>query len=226
MASFKRFALFFVPDGSVYTRGAGWLGWDSDAGRTVANPSLPDLGESIDALTRRPRKYGFHGTVKPPFALSPGTDYAALTDAVAAFCASRPPVTLPAMVVRRMGRFVALTPLKRSEALANLASSAVKSLDRFRAPTTEDELAKRRKHGLSARQEQMLQHWGYPYVMEEFRFHMTMTGPTDHADQVCDVLRQYFAPDLARPLDITALCLVGEDEAGWFHVLQRFKLQG
>ena len=37
------------------------------------------------------------------------------------------------------------------------------------------------KSGLTDRQEALLTQWGYPYVMEEFRFHITLTGALDPA---------------------------------------------
>src|SRR5262249_30663264 len=33
--------------------------------------------------------------------------------------------------------------------------------------------------GLSERQIENLDRWGYPYVFEDFRFHLTLTGPID-----------------------------------------------
>ncbi|MEX3015975.1 DUF1045 domain-containing protein [Gymnodinialimonas hymeniacidonis] len=226
MALFKRFGLFFVPNGGLYDRGASWLGWDSVAGCPLPHPSLPELRTPVERLSRRPRRYGFHGTIKPPFTLAKGTDLAELSTATAAFCADQASVALPSPIIRRVGRFIAITPSEPIGALRAFAAAAVEALDPFRAPATESELAKRRKHGLSTRQEEMLQTWGYPYVMDEFRFHLTLTGPTDHADHVCDILRNHFAGALSAPLTINALCLVGEDADGFFHVVERVPLTG
>ena len=46
----------------------------------------------------------------------------------------------------------------------------------FARPPGAAELERRRKAGLSAAQEKMLLRWGYPYVLDEFRFHLTLTG--------------------------------------------------
>jgi hypothetical protein len=45
------------------------------------------------------------------------------------------------------------------------------------------------------RQRNYLDRWGYPYVMEEFRFHMTLTGRLDSTCRwgVVDMLRARFA---------------------------------
>jgi hypothetical protein len=77
-AGFVRYGIYVVPDGAFHTAGAEWLGWDSVAGIPVAHPEVPGLPDAAEVLTRTPRKYGFHGTVKPPFFLAAGTDADAL----------------------------------------------------------------------------------------------------------------------------------------------------
>jgi len=228
MDGFKRFGLYVVPEGAFYRAGADWLGWDSVAGRAAAQPDLPGLPDEVAAITATPRKYGFHGTVKPPFRLADGTDAAGLDNAARAFCATRGPVTIPALETRRLGGFVAVVPARPSEALADLAAATVEALDPFRAPPSEAELARRRKAGLTARQEALLARWGYPYVMEEFRFHLTLTGklPRAEAEATRDILAAHLAPVLPAPFVIDNLCLMGEDEDGLFHLVHRYTLSG
>ncbi|ABD55771.1 protein of unknown function DUF1045 [Jannaschia sp. CCS1] len=155
-----------------------------------------------------------------------GTNAAGLDAAARWFCAGRVPVEIPALDIRRLGTFVALVPSAPSEGLADLAGAAVEALDPFRAPPSEAELARRRKPGLSDRQETMLQRWGYPYLREEFRFHMTLTGRTAEAERVCTALAQHFAPVLPRPFVIESLALMGEDAEGAFHLIHRYPLSG
>lgn len=50
------------------------------------------------------------------------------------------------------------------------------SFDGFRAPLSLDERDRRLAAGLSGRQIGNLDKWGYPYVLEDFRFHMSLTG--------------------------------------------------
>ena len=228
MNGFRRYGLYVVPEGGLYRAGADWLGWDSVAGRPVPQPDLPGLPDSPAALTATPRKYGFHGTVKPPFHLAEGTTAEALDAAARAFCATRPPVSIPAMALRRLGRFLAIVPTEPSPALADLAGATVAALDPFRAPPSDAELARRRKSPLTGRQEALLARWGYPYVMEEFRFHLTLTGSLapDLAEATERVLAPHFAPHLEGPLATSSLCLMGEDEEGMFHLIHRYTLSG
>jgi putative phosphonate metabolism protein len=228
MTRFRRYGIYAVPDGALYAAGSAWLGWDSAAGRAVAPPEIGGLPEAPSVLTATPRKYGIHATMKPPFRLAQGTDAEALRDALAAFCHRRPPVAIPILVLRRIGRFLALVPDAPVAEVSDLAAATVETFEPFRAALTEAELARRRKARLSERQEALLQRWGYPYVMAEFRFHITLTGALDDAiiGPVEEVLRAHFAPYLGKPLAIRDLALVGEDQDGMFHIVHRYALTG
>ena len=48
---------------------------------------------------------------------------------------------------------------------------------------SEGERSKRLATSLGNRQLALLERWGYPYVMEEFRFHFTLSNPVEHSDQ-------------------------------------------
>lgn len=225
-AGFARYAVFFTPEpGALADFGAAWLGWDSAAGRACAHPDVPGLPTPVADLTARPRKYGFHGTIKPPFRLATGTDAAGLQAAVAAFCAGAVPVTLHGLRIARIGGFVALVPDGPADALAALAAAAVEALDTFRAPPTDAEIARRNPDRLTARQRAMLTRWGYPYTHDEFRFHMTLTGPLGaRADGVCAALDRVVTPLIPRPFRVDALTLLGADGDDRFHQIARYPL--
>ena len=119
--------------------------------------------------------------------------------------------------------FLALTPSEPFEELDRLAADCVAAFDRFRAPAAEAELARRRRTGLSLRQEALLLRWGYPYVMDAFRFHLTLTGPLDEAGLERE--RTHAEAMLAGPepaLSIDGITLTVEPAEGEaFHVLRR-----
>lgn len=224
---FQRYAVYYTPapESALATFGAAWLGWDSATGQVVAHP---DMGVDVAAVTETPRKYGFHGTMKPPFRLASGQSVDALDAALAALCADAAPVTLSGLKCAALGRFLALVPDGDTHALDALAAQVVRDLDRFRAPLTEDDLARRRQRRLTAAQEAMLTRWGYPHVMEQFRFHMTLTGRLD-ADVRVRVVRA-LGPLLSElplaPYTLTGLALLGEDAQGRFHQISRHRLGG
>ena len=78
-----------------------------------------------------------------------------------------------------------------------------------------------------AEQEALLQRWGYPYVMEEFRFHLTLTGrlPVDKITHWTDTARAHLPP-LPAPFVMDVVALVAEREDGRFELIQRYTLAG
>ncbi|KHQ52976.1 DUF1045 domain-containing protein [Mameliella alba] len=226
---FSRYAVYVtLPQGPLSDFGAAWLGWNAATGERPDAPVVHGLPLPAHEITATPRKYGLHGTIKPPFRLAAGMDFDALHDGFARFCATQAPVTLDGLALTRLGRFLALTPVGETGALSTLAARTVEALDPFRAPLTEAELDKRRKSGLNNRQEALLSHWGYPYVMDQFRFHITLSGKLnrDMTEQVRSALLPHIEPHLPSPFTVEALTLCGEDSTGYFHELHRYALSG
>lgn len=224
MSDFQRFAIYYLPeDRALAAFGAAWLGWDVETGKACAQPAV----EGIADVTATPRKYGFHGTLKPPFRLSAGTEPAALHDALAQFAQTTAPVRLEGLQLSRIGRFLALVPEGDAAALAKLAFACVRLFDPFRHPPDTAELDRRRAAGLTPRQDALLLKWGYPYVAEEFRFHLTLTGKLDpSAQEAALAALETGLPALPRPYPITSIALTGERADGHFEMIHRYALTG
>lgn len=220
-----RYAIYFapVPDSDLGRFGTRWFG---DASAVEAA-----LDEAIDraylaSVTSSPRHYGFHATLKAPFALADGRSESELRGAVQAFAARCAPITAPPLELTALHDFMALTLSAPSRAVDELAADCVRAFEPFRAPLSPAMLERRRQAGLSARQEHYLARWGYPYVMAEFRFHMTLSNRLDPTGQ--ERLRRILAPLLAplegQPLEIDGLALFHQAEAAAdFNVLERFR---
>ncbi|PTW50955.1 DUF1045 domain-containing protein [Rhodovulum kholense] len=229
MEGYRRYAIYFAPEeGALGDFGKAWLGWDAEAGAPRAHPRLRGLPRPVEDLTEVPRKYGFHATVKAPFRLAEGSDIGLLHASAVALSGQLRPVLIEGLRLSLQSGFLALTPRGDTRALAALAGSVVEALDGFRAPPTAAELARRNPDRLSARQRKLLEKWGYPYVMEEYRFHLTLTGPLKppEADATRMVLGPVLDPLIDRPIRIRSLCLFGEAEDGKFHNLHRYRLSG
>lgn len=229
MPSTGRYAIYFAPaeTSEIWRFGINWLGRDPVSGAALAQPAVPGLTAGrLAAVTESPRNYGFHATLKPPFHLADGTLPDDICAAAAAFAADRATFDAPPVSVQRIGRFQAFALTAPSDQMQRLAADCVTAFDGFRAPPGEAELAKRCARGLSDRQETYLQQWGYPYVMEEFRFHMTMLGSTaDEAvhDAVAAYLTPRAAPFAIQPLPVDAICLYHQDtREAPFLLVERF----
>nr|WP_203583232.1 DUF1045 domain-containing protein [Ruegeria sp. PrR005] len=221
-----RYAIYFLPPASAAWTGFGaaWLGWDVETGQEVAHPE--GTGLDVAALTATPRKYGLHATMKPPFRLTGGQDIDALHRACAELAARRPAVTLEELEIARLGRFLALRPVGDLTELNALAAACVTELDPFRAPATPQELARRRAARLTPAQDAHLTHWGYPYVLDQFRFHITLTGRLDDdlLARAQALLQDRLGPLLPVPFTLGDLALVGEAADGRFHLIHRYAL--
>lgn len=223
----NRYAIYWAPDdGPFADRAAAWLGWDAGTGTTVPHPDIAGLPRPLADLTAEPRKYGFHGTIRAPFRLAEGVDEAMLYAACDALGARLRHVAMPRLALEHLDGFLALTPEGDTGPILALGAEVVRATDPLRSTLTPAEVARRRPDSLSPRQRDLLMRWGYPYVMEEFRFHLTLTGPLapEEAPAVREAAAAWLAPVLPQPFILGSLCLFGEDGAGRFHRLHRFPL--
>lgn len=226
---FNRYAIYFTPaPGPLADFGAAWLGWDPVQGLGVDHPEVSGLPRPIAKITQTPRKYGLHATIKPPFRPGQGTTERALCAALEGLCAKQKVIEQGNLTVAQLGRFLALRPTGDERALNTMAADAVRAFEPFRAPLSDEELAKRRASGLTPAQDTLLQTWGYPYVMEEFRFHITLTGklPKAEGKALIPRLEDILKPVLPKPFLIDGLALMGEDETGHFHQIARYSFSG
>lgn len=232
MSGGERYAVYFAPEpGSPLARfGAAWLGYDVATGEAVEQPAPPGISaERLRHITAEPRRYGFHATLKPPFVLADGSAPDALAEAAEALAQGLPAFAAPPLQLSRLSGFLALTLSGRCPAMQHLADRCVSELDAFRAPPSAVELARRRRANLSPRHEALLVRWGYPYVMDEFRFHMTLTARLDAEESavVERALVPLVAPLCATPLAVDALSLFHQPSADApFCLLRRYRLEG
>lgn len=230
MEQYERYAIYFAPDaGSPLGRfGNGWMGFDPQSGQSLRLPEIDGLSqEEIFRARASQTKYGFHGTLKAPFRLAPDRTLSELQRALADLCGQLQPFTLPGLMVGALGSFLALTPVSRSVELIDLAETSVQQLDDFRASLTEAEKERRRAVSLTPRQEMYLNAWGYPYVLDEFRFHLTLTGRLSRPERekFLALIEEATAPMLSMPVPVTDICLFGDPgRERKFRLIQRVTL--
>ncbi|HEX2017428.1 MAG TPA: DUF1045 domain-containing protein [Aurantimonas sp.] len=208
-----RAAIYFTPPaGAPLTRAAAeWLGRSAFDGE----PTRPG-DDWLDPLVEAPARYGFHATVKAPFRLADDVDLVDLDARLAAFCDSRENVSVEQLVIARLGSFFALVPEAQPAALSELADAVVRTFEPLRAPTSEAEIRRRNPERLTERQREQLEQWGYPYVFDDFRFHMTLTGSVEPKDAAAVEarMRAHFDGLDGAPLAIDRLAVFVEPERG------------
>jgi len=208
-----RYAIYYAPEPGSPLDAFGKNWFDPKAGgKTV--PGGKVRAERIAELSESSRRYGFHGTLKPPFALNPATNLDSLVNAARVFARSLSPIEIPPLELAIIGKFIALTPLTQSAALEKLAAACVRAFEAFRLPLTDVQVENYKLNKLTVHQEQMLEHWGYPYVMEEFRFHISVTDRIDDAHEREDVmtaLQTLAAPVLGKPIVVRDLTVFAQN---------------
>ncbi len=173
-----RYAIYYAPraDSRLWTKACAWLGRDAVTGEDLAQPDLPGLeGVNLARLTADPRGYGFHATLKAPFELAAGRRETELVQAAVDLAARLTPFEAT-IAPDALGRFLAFQLQSGEGEMAALHEACLKTFEPFRAPLSEADLVRRRQAGLTPEQDARLVAWGYPYVFDQFRFHMTLTG--------------------------------------------------
>ncbi|MEO5806480.1 DUF1045 domain-containing protein [Devosia sp.] len=211
-----RCAICFIPPADdVLTIAAGrWLRRDPYSGARIAH-MVEGLAEKDHAfLTAAPRRIGFHGSLKASFRLDPERSIDELEQFLAKFCRRVPPITVDPVRIALIHNFFALIPAAPAPELNELAADFVTVFDQFRAPLTDLDMARGDIGRLSGRQFNNLMSWGHPHVLDEFRFHMALSGPIDELerDYVAFVLQRHFGDLATAPLQLGQVALFVEPE--------------
>lgn len=190
-----RYAIYYVPgtETALYRFGARWLS-----------------NSTYQTETSVPAHYGFHATLKAPFVLNRGFTEGMLDEAMCQFVARLEPFDIPALSVARFNQTLSLVPNHSCVELDRLAFDCVQRLDTFRGPLTAQDYNKRPDSELTPRQQQLRKRWGYPHVLDEFRFHMTLTNSLSdetRKEQLFQELSKQFQCLQHQPHSVDSLCV-------------------
>lgn len=228
-----RHAAYFAPalQSQAWELGSQWLGRCAHQMTPLAQPQFENLSaELFETLTRTPRLYGWHATLKAPFELNVDATLEALESAFSHLVHSTVSAFHLPLKLVEIGNFLALVPAQPSPPLQQLAEDCVRGLHTLALPLSDAELKRRTGAGLTARQTELLHAWAYPYVMEQFQFHMTLSGSLKNiAPEVKKALKaaakEWFAPFLEHGLYIDAVTWFAQDQQnGDFRWAERFEL--
>jgi 2'-5' RNA ligase len=228
-----RHAAYFAPapQSQAWELGSQWLGRCAHQSTTLTQPKFENLSlELFETLTRTPRLYGWHATLKAPFELNVDVTPEALAPAFSDLAHNTVSAFNMPLKLVDMGDFLALVPAQPNPALQQLAEDCVRGLHALALPLSDAELKRRTGAGLTARQTELLHAWAYPYVMEQFQFHMTLSGSLKNVtpgvkEALEAAAQEWFAPLLGHGLEIDAVTWFAQDQQnGDFRWVERFKL--
>jgi putative phosphonate metabolism protein len=231
MADYPRYAIYHAPaPGSDLDRfGAQLLGYDAYSGEDLPFPNeIIRMAPDWRDLTKDPRKYGFHATLKVPMSLAPGRSEPELLAACESFAGKPWPIPVLTPVVGLISAFIAVVPAEPSPELERLAADCTSEFDSFREPLTPGDRARRNPSDLTPGQREHLDRWGYPYVMEEFRFHMTLTGrlAAERREPVLTMLRNSFSAIGLKTLAIDRITVFRQGNAdSRFRIVKHWRLR-
>jgi hypothetical protein len=226
----QRHAVYFAPAAThpLWLAGCRWLGRDARAGHALTPPARHAVST--------PWRYGFHATLKAPLRLAAGCSAADWRAAVQAVAARHQAFVMPSLEVAWLADFMALrpcAPVPASDPLRRLADDCVLTLDRWREAAPAASIRSAPPGGWSERQMQQLAQLGYAHVLEDWRFHITLSNAQaggrdttgechaeDRHQRLFRAAQAHFADALAQPLHCDALCLFTESAPGAPLVLQ------
>jgi hypothetical protein len=170
-----RYAIYYCPQAgtTLATFGQAWL---SPHARVASIAP-----QRLDELLHDARRFGWHATVRAPFNLAAGQTFDDLRRAVVSIAHTMHAFDLPLRLDSLAG-FLALRPESASGRIDALAATCLHALHPLCAPLSED-ARRRRAHGLDMVERELLRRYGYPYVLDRYRFHMTLAAPASPAEE-------------------------------------------
>ena len=226
-----RYAIYYTPPpfSALARFGAGVLGYDCFDATDVPHSRLDGIDPAVlKLMTIDPRRYGFHATLVAPFYLDRHSEDD-LMAAVETYAKRTVPLPIGHLAASLMGGFVVIIPAQSHPDIAQFAAECLEAFHPFQAPLSAADRERRVKAGLTPRQIELLDRWGYPYVRNEFRFHMTLAGPLpeEQRTEISAALSKAFSPRAADHFEIDAISLMRQDNSSArFRVLKRCRLRG
>ena len=214
-SSVTRYAIFFTPQPgtALAAFGRSWFGRANDGATLQAFSDSGFAGTGFAKIPAVPGRYtGLHAQFKAPFALRDGMELEALKQRLISFAARRKPAETGPLTLAREGRFLVLRPVEPTPLLEWLAAQCVAAFEDFAAPPSDAERKAHASPNLTDYQRLLLESFGDPHVLSEYRFYITLTGPLDktHLERVAQALWPVLEEICTSGVTIDGLSLFGD----------------
>jgi len=236
MTNYKRVAIYFLPkkNSSLENFGKNLLGRDINKKKKISltrrqkyfiNRGFTYFDELKD-YCEQPAKYGFHATLKAPFRLKRNVKTKNFYDVISHIAAQHSRFKIKGLKIVYSKKFTFITSRKPNKLLINLENDLVKHLDTFRAELNKTEIKKRIPDSLTFKQNKYLKEWGYPFVFDQFKFHMTLMNQNNNklSNKQKLELEKLIYKISNNVIEFNEISLLGENKNGHFEEIKRFKL--
>ena len=236
MTNYKRVAIYFLPkkNSSLENFGKNLLGRDINKKKKISltrrqkyfiNRGFTYFDELKD-YCEQPAKYGFHATLKAPFRLKRNVKTKNFYDVISHIAAQHSRFKIKGLKIVYSKKFTFITSRKEIKSLINLENDLVKHLDTFRAELNKTEIKKRNPDSLTFKQNKYLKEWGYPFVLDQFKFHMTLMNQNNNklSNKQKLELEKLIYKISNNLVEFNEISLLGENKKGYFEEIKRFKL--
>ncbi len=226
--SYERYAIYYVPhyETELAEFGKSWFGYDLSEGETDRALHGLDM-EFARQVTQKPARYGIHATLKAPFYLEENSSLEQLLEKTDRFAKKRQRFTLGKLKIGWHGNTMVLVESEKNLQVNQFASQCVLKFEDFRAPLTMKERTRRLEQNLNMHQRLMLEELGYPFVLSEFQFHITLTKNMTEEEKrtVVPALQPELDKILQTPCEIDGIAVVGDPGNNQpFQMIEYFEL--
>ena len=236
MKKYSRYAIYYAPpkESSLEEFGRYWFGWDPLNAKLINNKQrinyLNGFGiknlKNIDKNVLIAKKYGFHGTLIPPFKLNKNYSTNLLFKKTEDIAKKFKKFKFYKFKLKKMNNFYAFVQNKKNNNINKLSNRLVRELFKFRSPLTKKEIDRRNPSKLSKLQLNILYKWGYPYLMSEFNFHMTLASEVTGNKLYLELKKIERNKEiiLNEINNFDKIYIFGENQKGMFENLENFSL--
>ena len=236
MKKYSRYAIYYAPpkESSLEEFGRYWFGWDPLNAKLINNKQrinyLNGFGiknlKNIDKNVLIAKKYGFHGTLIPPFKLNKNYSTNTLFKKTEEIAKKLKKFKFYKFKLKKINNFYAFVQNKKNNNINKLSNRLVRELFKFRSPLTKKEIDRRNPSKLSKLQLNILYKWGYPYLMSEFNFHMTLASEVTGNKLYLELKKIERNKEiiLNEINNFDKIYIFGENQKGMFENLENFSL--
>ena len=236
MTNYKRVAIYFLPkkNSSLENFGKNLLGRDINKKKKISLTRRQKyfisrgftFFDELKDYCEQPAKYGFHATLKAPFRLKRNVKTKNFYDVISHIAAQHSRFKIQGLKIVYSKKFTFITSRKPNKLLINLENDLVKHLDTFRAELNKKEIKKRIPDSLTFKQNKYLKEWGYPFVFDQFKFHMTLMNQNNNklSNKQKLELEKLIYKISNNVIEFNEISLLGENKNGHFEEIKRFKL--